>query len=127
LNGTKLLVLPLAYSIGITTSLVFFIMSLRKRFPEFLSLIKPAFLHTFTSSVVMGTVAYHSLQFFDTVFDINTLLGIFMQGVCSAVLGILAGVFLLKLMGNKEIEEIWSSLHKRFWKAKPLAAEQETL
>ena len=42
-------------------------------------------------------------------------------------IGIVLGVSLLRLMNNRELEEIRVALHRKFWKAKPLAAEQEGL
>jgi peptidoglycan biosynthesis protein MviN/MurJ (putative lipid II flippase) len=125
--GTEILMLPLAYSLGVIASMCAFIVSLRKRFPELLASVRISFLHTFTASVIMGTVAYHSLQFFAQIFDTDTLIGIFMQGACAGILGVLSGVFLLKLMGNQELNEILTSFHRRLSTSKPIATEQENL
>jgi hypothetical protein len=92
-----------------------------------MQLVRKAFLHSFTTSIVVGFVAYHGLQIFAHVFDLDSFMGIFLQGLCSGVVGILAGVFLLILMDNKEIAEIRTSLRRKFWTAKPIASEQEGL
>ncbi|OGZ04808.1 MAG: hypothetical protein A2845_05605 [Candidatus Lloydbacteria bacterium RIFCSPHIGHO2_01_FULL_49_22] len=125
--GTSILMLPLGYSVGMIANLCFLAYSMWKRFPKFGASVKKAFLHSFTASVVMGFVAYHSLQVFANVVNTDLFLGIFFQGLLSGVIGICAGIFLLRLMENKELEEVWVSLHHKFWKAKTIAAEQEGL
>ncbi len=123
--GTSMLMLPLGFSIGMIMNLLFLLSALEKHFPKFKSKIKKAFLHSFTASIVMGFVTYHSLQVFATIFDQNIFLGIFLQGLLSGTIGIFSAIFLLRLMENREIEEIRVSLHHKFWKVKPIATEQE--
>lgn len=127
ISGTSILMLPLGYSVGMIANLCFLAYSMWKRFPRFGANVKKAFLHSFTASVVMGFVAYHSLQVFASVVNTDLFLGIFFQGLLSGMIGICAGIFLLRLMENKELEEVWVSLHHKFWKAKTIAAEQEGL
>jgi hypothetical protein len=71
----------------------------------------------------MGFVSYLSLNIFDDLFNLNTTFGIFMQGFLSGIVGIIAGIIILKLLKNKELEEIWTTLHHKIWKAKPLPAD----
>ena len=85
------------------------------------------FRHSFYSAVVIGFVAHQSLRVFDNVFDINTFWGIFSQGFLSGLIGITAGVILLKFLGNKEVKEISKSLRRKFWKQKPIAPDQGEL
>ena len=73
----------------------------------------------------MGFVTYKYLDIFDEIFNINTLFGIFMQGLFSGLIGIFCGIVLLKLLKNKEIDEVWSALHKKFWKAKVIGPDPE--
>lgn len=123
--GTSILMLPLGYSIGMIANLCFLLHALCTRFPQFGVRIKNAFLHSFTASIVMGFVSYHSLQVLDKVLNTDLFIGIFLQGLISGVVGICSGIFLLRLMDNEELEEVWVSLHHKFWKAKPIATEQE--
>lgn len=127
IEGTAVLMLPLGYSLGMIANLWFLFIALSRKFPDFWSHVKRAILHSFTASVLMGFVAYHSLQVFAGVFDLNSFMGIFKQGLFSGLIGICAGIFLLRLMDNKELEEITASLHHKFWRAKPIASEQENL
>ena len=123
--GTSILMLPLGYSIGMIANLVFLLLILAKPFPHLLQNVKKAFLHSFTTSIVMGFVAYHGLQIFAHVFDLETFTGIFLQGLGAGAVGVCAGIFLLRLMDNTELEEVRISLHRKFWKVKPIATEQE--
>jgi hypothetical protein len=66
------------------------------------------------------------LQAFALILDLNTFLGIFLQGVFSGAIGLLAWVFFLRLMENEEMVEIWNSLHHKFWKKAPIATEVES-
>ncbi len=124
--GTKILMLPLGYSLGMITNVLVLFYLLRRDFHGFALGVKKAFVQSFSSSVLLGFVAYHSLQAFALVFDTNTFLGIFLQGLSSGVIAVLVGIFLLRLMDNQELEEIRLSLHRKFWRSKPIVAEPET-
>ncbi len=126
IQGTKVLMLPLGYSLGMILNLLVLLFILRKTFPELLKNIKKAFLHSFSSSVLLGFVAYHSLQAFALVFNLDTFIGIFFQGFLSGCVGLFAWMFFLRLMENEEMVEIWSSLHRKFWKRTPIATEPES-
>lgn len=125
--GTAVLMLALGYSLGILLNVTLLLIALRRIFSEFLSLLKRVFLHSFTSAVWMGFVAYLGLQAFSRVLDAQTVIGIFLQGLFSGAIGIIAGIFLLKLMDNRELEEIRAALRRKFWKAEAIVAEQEGL
>ena len=82
---------------------------------------------SFSASVIMGFVAYLGLNIFDNVFNINTLIGIFMQGFCSGIFGIIAGVFVLRALKSVELEETWNALHKKFWRVKTVVPDMNEL
>jgi hypothetical protein len=54
------------------------------------------------------------LAVFDFVFDTDTLVGIFMQGFSSGIMGIVSAVITLILLKNKEYRSL-GHLHKRIW------------
>lgn len=113
LAGTRVLALALAYTIGQITNALLLWHFFSRDFSEFAIPVKSAFFHSAVSSLVVGVVAYVSLTVFDDVFDINTFFGIFMQGFLSGVAGIIAGIALLNIFGNREIKEIQRTLHGR--------------
>ncbi len=127
LDGTVVLMLPLAYSIGMFINAGLLLFLFKKDFGKLPAPVELTFRHSFYGAVTMGFVAYQFLQVFDDVFNLNTFLGIFAQGFFSGVLGIIAGVVMLKVLGNKEVKEITRALHTKFWKAHPVAPETEEL
>jgi len=127
LSGTAILMLPLAYSIGVFLNTVLHWTAFHREFRDFTPKVLTCAYQSFASSVIMGYVAYRFLAVFDHVFSINTLAGIFLQGLCSGVIGIIAGVLVLRLLKSHELSEIWSTLHAKIWRAKVIAPEQETL
>lgn len=127
LAGTAVLMLPLAYSIGMFINVAALLLLFKRDFGKLPASIELTFRHSFYGAVAMGFIAYQFLGVFDDIFDLNTFLGIFLQGFLSGVLGIISGVILLKIIGNKEVGEISSALHSRFWRARPVAPEKEEL
>jgi putative peptidoglycan lipid II flippase len=125
--GTSILMLPASYSIGTLLNGAVLWGLFERDFGGFTKNVLPTLLHSLASSVVMGFVAYHSLGLLDGIIKVDTAGGIFLQGLLSGSIGIAAGIALLRLMGNREVTEIWLSLHARIWKAKAIAPEQREL
>ncbi len=125
--GTAVLMLPLGYSMGMIVNITILLFMLRGEFPTFMTHLKKAFLHSFSASVVMGFVAYHGLQLLAHLEILGTFFAVFLQGFIAGIMGIIAWAFLLYVMENREIEEIRIALHHKFWKSKPIVAEQEIL
>ncbi|MBP6908536.1 MAG: murein biosynthesis integral membrane protein MurJ [Candidatus Pacebacteria bacterium] len=127
-SGTRVLALPLAYTMG--SLLNFFLIW---------GLFKKDFFHTITrelwitfyqsaiGALVMGMTAYLSLGILDDIFTLRTFQGVFLQGFISGILGISFGVFVLFMMKNKELALVLSSLKKKFWKGRVVAPEQKGL
>jgi putative peptidoglycan lipid II flippase len=127
IEGTAVLMLPFGYSLGALLNAGILLFALRANFPKLSGGFKQSVLHAFTVSIIVGAVAYIGRQIFANIFDLDTFMGIFAQGLFSGIFGILTGIFLLWLMNNKELAEIWESLHRKFWKSKPIVAEQESI
>jgi len=127
LSGTKLLMLPLAFSLGVLINIILLWVLFKKDFNVPSHSVMLTLRQSFFAAVIMGFVAHQALRVFDDVFDINTFVGIFSQGFLSGVLGIAAGIVVLKLIKNKEIKEIGKSLKHKFWKVRPIAPDQGEL
>jgi uncharacterized membrane protein len=78
--------------------------------------VKKTFFQVILSSVLMGTVAYFSLNVLDKIFDIKTFVGIFFQGFVSALFGAAVWYAVLRSARNRELIEITGALKKKFWK-----------
>jgi putative peptidoglycan lipid II flippase len=127
LEGTVVLMLPLAYSIGMFINAGMLLFLFKKDFGKLPAPVELTFRHSFYGAVTMGFVAYQFLQIFGNVFNLDTFWGIFSQGLFSGIFGIIAGVILLRVLGNKEVVEITRALHTKFWKARPVAPETEEI
>lgn len=79
------------------------------------------------SSALMGVVSYGILNILAHVFDIDTFIGIFLQGAVAGVAGIVAGAAVLAYRGNSEFVQVWQAFHRRFWKRDVMASEPEHL
>jgi len=82
--GTVVLMLPLAYSIGmlINAGVLFFFFD--RDFHTNTKILSRTFWNSFSGAVVMGFVAYQALQYLDDVFDLETFWGIFLLKDSSA-------------------------------------------
>ncbi len=123
--GTIVLMLPLGFTLGSIINLVIYWVAFNRQFKNFSSSVSRTFFDVFSASVIMGFVTYSFLAVFDSVFNINTLIGIFMQGFLSGVVGIISAVITLFLLKNKELQEVWATLHKKIWGAKVIVPDPE--
>ncbi len=121
--GTDVLMLPLAFSIGMIINSGIFWFLFQRDTHEFTRPILRVFFEVLSASVVMGFITHQLLNLFDDVFDINTFWGIFAQGFFSGIIGIIAGITLLALLDNREIKEIKNSLLRKFWRTQTVGGE----
>ncbi len=127
LPGGEIIMLPLAFSLGVLVNVMVLWIFFKKDFNMSSQRITKTLKESFYAAITMGFVAHQALRVFDNVFDINTFVGIFSQGFLSGLLGIIAGVILLRILKNKEIEDVWRTLHHRFWRRRPIAPDQNEL
>ncbi|MDO8575408.1 MAG: hypothetical protein Q7R78_01775, partial [bacterium] len=83
------------------------------------------FIQSMVSALFIGVISYSMLNVFDSVFALDTVIGVFLQGFCSGMIGIAVGIIFLIAVGNEEIREVWSTFHKKIFKAKVTIAENE--
>lgn len=126
-NGADMLALPLAYSLGMIINGILLFILFQKEFGDIWNSIRKTFFEVLGASLLMGVMAYFSLNFLDNIFDINTYAGIFSQGFLAALIGGSAWFGALKALKNKELKEITNALLARFWKTSVIASEPETL
>ena len=75
----------------------------------------------------MGYVAYIFLGIFARSFNLETFWGIFGQGFFAGIVGILAGIVVLKLLGSPELDSTVNTIKSKFWKAKVVIPIQQDL
>jgi len=118
IEGTVVLMLPLGFSIGALFNLVLHWTAFNSEFHGFSKSVIKTLFHVTGSSIIMGFVAYISLGYFDNIFNVTTLLGIFLQGFASGLIGIFFAVLVLYLLKNQELAEVWKAFHSKIWKVK---------
>jgi putative peptidoglycan lipid II flippase len=127
-GGTEMFALPLAYALGSIINFILIWFMFKKDFLNNNSFgIGKTFFDSFLSAITIGVVSYYLLSVFDNIFDINTLLGIFMQGFLSGVLGIVSGILVLLIFKNKELSDIIRTLKKKLRYKRFVAGEQSEL
>ncbi len=126
--GTIMLALPLAYALGSMLNFSLIWISFKK---DFLlgghSGLFRTFIESLLAALVMGLVSYILLGIFNQIFNLETGLGIFLQGLCSGVLGIFFGIITLTILKNKEFISIKKAFHNKFWQNRVVAPEQTDL
>lgn len=127
ISGVSVLMLPLAYSIGMLLNTVLLIYLFRKRFGRFLSPVKDTLMHGSFASLIAGAVAYEFLEVLGLYLNLDTFVGIFTQGFTAGVAGLLTWWIILELMGNDEIREVRTALHRKFWKAGIIIPDKEEI
>src|SRR3990167_8296380 len=112
------LVLPLAISLGSAVNLLLLAIYFRKTFEirDISSKISRSLRDSVISSAVLGAVAYYSLRILARFFDLDTFIGIFMQGFFAGIFGIISGAIILALLKNQEFSEFYDAFRDRFWK-----------
>jgi len=121
--GASVLALPLAYSTGAALSALLFMGVFHREFGGLGKDALRTFWESFAASVLMGFAAYLLLNLLDDIFDLRTTWGIFAQGLFAGLGGIGVGALILYALGNREIREIWRTLHHKFWKTKVIGPD----
>ncbi len=124
-TGTSVIVLALAYTIGVTVNTILHWWTYEKVYKGFTKPVLATLLQTFTASVIMGYAAYLSLRIFAAVFPLTKVWGVFLQGFCSAIIGLVVLVLSLIVVRNQQIVDVWTTLHHKIWKVAVPPAEVE--
>ena len=68
------------------------------------------------ASIIGGYISYLVLQATDTLFDTHTVLGVLGHGTLAGGIGLIITILVLLAIKNTEIKEIWKTLHSKIWK-----------
>lgn len=127
LSGTKVLMLPLAYSIGMLVNSIFLIVYMEKRIGGIWQDIKRTLIQSFSISVIIASSAYQMSKLTALFLNQTTLIGILLQGFLSGIVAVVVGIFFFNLIGSSEYKDTKEAFKHKFWKKKPIAVEHETL
>ncbi|MDP3661282.1 MAG: lipid II flippase MurJ [bacterium] len=121
--GTGALALPLAYSIGALVNLSLLWRLFSVRYGSLWSASRRTICESIGASVIAGAVAYGGLNFFDTLFNLESVFGVLMQGLLAGMLGIAAWAAVLYALKNRELAEAWATVHHKIWRSHPIAPD----
>lgn len=124
-TGTNVLVLAIAFSLGTILNTVLHWWTYERTHPGFTRPVFATLFHSFAASVIMGYVAFLSLRVFALVFPLTKVWGLFLQGFCAGITGLVVLVLVLKILKNKELEDVITTLHRKIWKTTVPPAEVE--
>lgn len=127
IEGTSILMLPLAYSLGNILNFILLWYFIKKDFMKNTSFILESFLQSLTASFVLGIVTYFALNAFSPIFVTETFFGIFLQGLFAGICGILGGAIVFYLFKNEEFLSLIKTLRTKFWKNKVLPPSEENI
>jgi putative peptidoglycan lipid II flippase len=123
--GTAMLMLPLGFSLGLLFNCFVHWLAFGLEFPTYSPPVFRTSFEVIGSSIIMGFVAYLGLNFFGSILNTSTTIGVFLQGFYAGIFGIVVAVFVLYLLKSKELSEVWSTLHKKIWKATIVGPDAE--
>lgn len=123
--GTSVLVLALAFSIGTLVNTILHWWTYEKHYSGFSRPVTSTLFHSFAASIIMGYVAFLSLRAYSLIFPLTKVWGLFLQGLCAGLTGIVVLIMVLKLLNNRELEDVITTLHKKIWKTPVPPAEVE--
>lgn len=117
--GSSVIMLSLAYSVGMFINLAVLLFVFKKDFNYKGGYgITKTFWQSFVTSIVMGIVAYFMLQATDSSFGQDTVFGVLGHGLVSGVVAIIVGILLLLFLKNEEIRVFARTIQKKLWRAK---------
>lgn len=118
--GTTLLALPFAYSTGMLLGVaVLAVCTIRKFSLPWIDFVQ-SLARALVASSIGGSVTYVGLGAFAGVFGTQTTLGgIFMQGLCAGIVGILATGVAYAGMRSPELKEIVNAIRRRMVAPQP--------
>ncbi|MFN3188433.1 MAG: murein biosynthesis integral membrane protein MurJ [Candidatus Paceibacteria bacterium] len=125
--GVEVLALPIGFTLGVLIELLLMVIVCRR---IFLMSYRPVYRTLFVSTVsalVGGIAAYGTLSFIVKGINQETFIGIFMQGLVGASVGILAVIITHLLLHSKEMHEVYTSFKARLFKTDVVAPQPEVL
>lgn len=126
-GGTIVLILPIAFSLGMLVNLFLFYFFFRRDFGPFGARVSRTFWQVLFASFGGAVTSYLLLNVFDNWFDLNTFFGILFQGLLAGLGGMAVGLGLLQFSGSQELTSIIGSLRQRFWRSAVVVESPEEI
>lgn len=113
--GSSMVMLSLAYSVGMFISLLLLWLSFKRDFKPVLKGygIRKTLLQSLVASGIMGFMGYVMLNATDHWFDHDRTLGVFSHGLLAGLVAIAVGVMFLLAIRNEEILVFWKTVKRK--------------
>lgn len=115
-SDPSVLMLPLAFSLGMLLNLYLHFRGFSRDFPDSKRSVSRSAFQTISSSIIGGYAAYLSLRLFDNIFDLETLVGVFLQGLGAGIVGAAVIILVLNRLGSSELSAVIQTLKEKVWK-----------
>ena len=125
--GTEVMMLPLGYSIGTIFNLVMLWIIFEKDFSGFTKRTARMLFHSLGAGVIGAFATYIALNIFAPVFSMTTFIGVFLQGFCSGIIGIIVVIIIYMLLENKELQEVWGAIISKTNKNNLIVSEPDKI
>jgi len=123
--GIDVLLLALSYAIGVTVNCLWHWVLIEKECRGFTRQVVRTIFQSLIASLFMGLVAYSMLAVFDNIFNLSTVIGIFMQGFLAGIVAILVWALVLKLLGSRELTAMIATLQRKIWRVKVVPPDMQ--
>ena len=123
-EGSSVIMLSLAYSVGMFLNLILLLHTFKKDFkytPGFG--IKKTFKESFIASLLIGITAYSMLQILEPYINQYSTVGVLTHGLVSGLVAITVGIFFLWIVKNEEMRVFARTIKKKLWKTKIINQE----
>ncbi len=125
LSGTAVLMLPLAFSLGSILNVLLLVVLFERTYGSLERMLRRVLWQGSVAALGGAMASYIMLAFMDDLVDIQTFLGIALQGFVAGVAGLAVTAYLLKLLGSRELSEAWRAFTHKFWRARSVVPEVE--
>ena len=112
--GAAVLMLALGYALGSIAEFAVAYLYFTRDFLIRAASIRRLVFESFGASVIGGAVSYATLTVTGNAININTTIGVFLEGALAGVTGIAVAVLVLWLLKNRELHEAWVAVRRRF-------------
>lgn len=125
--GTEVLALGVGYTAGaLVMASLLLGLAVRTFGLPLASLGRQCFEATF-AALAAGVSAYATLAFIVDGVNQDTFLGILLQGLAGGVMGVIAAILVYRLLGSRELDEIYRSFHAKIFKTDIIAPQPDNL
>lgn len=125
--GTEVMMLPLGYTIGTLFNLLMLWTIFERDFRGFTKKTAMILVHSLGAGVIGAFFAYVGLNIFASVFKLSTVLGVFLQGFCAGIIGIIVTILIYILLETKELSEVWRAVVSKVNKNNLIVSEPDSI